>query len=218
VVVHNGVDVDRFRPASPDQRARARAALSIPPDAPAIGTVCRLDPMKGVLHLLEAFLRVRERVPRAVLVVAGDGSQRQTLIDAAEAAGASASVRILGYCEDVPAVHAALDVFATFSRVEGFGLANAEAMAAGLPVVATDVPGTREVIEAGRTGLLFPYGDWAAGAEALTSLIEAPERAQALARAGRAHTQERWSIQQRDEAMRKFFELALGTPTTLPLS
>ena len=84
-------------------------------------------------------------------------------------------MRILGHRLDARLVYWALDIFTLFSKAEGFCKPTLEAMSAGLPVLATDVPGTREAVASGETGILFPYGDWDAAVELTSSSDEAKE-------------------------------------------
>lgn len=179
-VIHNGIDLTRFAPpADPPSAARAaRARLGLPQDALIVGCVGRLDPQKAPLVLLEAFASLRR--PDAVLVFAGEGPLEGEL--RARASSLGDTVRLLGFRSDVPELLAALDVFCLPSRWEGFGLALAEALAVGLPAVASDVDSLPEVL--GAAGLLVPPDDPQALAGALRRLLEDPaERAALRARA-----------------------------------
>jgi glycosyltransferase involved in cell wall biosynthesis len=211
-VIHNGVDLERFRPPTAAERMNARVDLGLPPEATVIGTVCRLERMKGVLPLVDTFARFHRQHPTSVLVIAGDGTQREALVATAAAAGVAESVRVLGHRRDVRLVDWALDIFTLFSKAEGFGNATLEAMSAGLPVLSTDVPGTREVVAGGETGILFPYGDWDAAVEGLTALASSSDQAMALGCKGRARAERFWSIQRRDEAMVAFLRRVFNDP------
>jgi sugar transferase (PEP-CTERM/EpsH1 system associated) len=148
--IRNGVDTVRF---SPGGRQDARAVLGIGPESLVFGTVGRLDPVKDQVGLLEAFGRLANE-PRAVLVIAGDGPCRPALEAKVAALGLRGRVRLLGEREDVPAVLAAIDVFVLSSVGEGMSNAILEAMATGLPVVATRVGGNPELVVDGTTGFL----------------------------------------------------------------
>jgi glycosyltransferase involved in cell wall biosynthesis len=159
-VIHNGIDAERFARADP-------AALPVPPGALVIGFVGRFDDRKGILDLARAWPAVADALPEACLVLAGKGPEearvRGMLADAPR-------VRWLGFRGDVPQVLRAIDVLAVPSHWEGFGLVAAEALAAGVPVVAANASSLPEIVRDGREGLLVPPEDPAALAAALVRL------------------------------------------------
>ena len=157
VVVPNGINVAAYQ-ALPDRR-QARARCGAASAEPVIGTIARLDPQKGLPVLLQAFGILARRCPRAALLIAGAGPDREALEALAVRLGLANRVHMLGFQQDVRPVLAALDVFVLPSRWEGFGLATLEAMAAGLAVVVTDVPGSRDLVEHEQTGLVVPPND-----------------------------------------------------------
>jgi len=175
----NAVDLARFTPG--DRRA-ARARLGIPEEAFVVGTVSRLVPQKTVGDLVEAVARL----PQVTLVVAGDGPDRASVEKRIRTLGVGHRVRLLGARDDVPELLPAFELFALSSRWEGEPIALLEAMAAGLPCVATATGGAREVLDEGEIGVLVPVGDAAAMASAIESLRTDPERRARLALAGRA--------------------------------
>jgi glycosyltransferase involved in cell wall biosynthesis len=183
-VIYNGTDADLFARAEP-------AVLDLLPGAVAVGYVGRLDPEKGTDLLMPAWERVAAAAPEAHLVLAGSGTLEQRL--RAEAA-ALPRVHFLGFRRDVPQLMKAMHIVVVPSRSEAFGNAAAEAMAAGVPVVATRVGGLPEVVDAGRTGLLVPSESPAALADALIALIADPERRRAFGEAGMARVRERFSL------------------------
>ena len=156
VTIRNGVDVARF--AGID-RAAARSLLDLPPNAPVIGTVGRLDPVKNQAGLIRAVTRLRTTHPDAMLVIAGDGAYRAELERLIDTVAPGGNIRLLGERRDIPNVLAALDVFALPSVAEGMSNTILEAMAAGLPVVATAVGGSPELVADGVNGSLVPAGD-----------------------------------------------------------
>jgi len=191
-VVPNGVDVDAFHPGAPDPRVRAD--LGQPGGAPLVGVVCRLDAWKGVDLFLEAAGRLHEMAPSMRFAVVGGAITGQEdhardLERLASRLGLDAFVRFTGWRygpADTPDVFRALDVLVLPSRQpEPFGLVLLEAMASGVPVVATDQGGPREICVPGETGLLVPPADPAALADAVRSLVDDPDRARAMGRAGR---------------------------------
>jgi sugar transferase (PEP-CTERM/EpsH1 system associated) len=147
--IYNGVDTQAFAPLGDGAATRAR--LGVDPHAFVVGTVGRLDPIKDHPSLLAAFARVRADEPGAVLLVVGDGPERERL-----AAAAGPGVRLLGSRTDVPALLRALDVFVLCSHNEGISNTLLEAMATGLPIVATRVGGNPELVRDGESGTLVP--------------------------------------------------------------
>lgn len=146
---------------------RLRSELGLAPDALALGAVARLYRQKGHRFLLSAFQRVSSRFPQAVLLLVGDGPLRQDLQRQCRRAGIADKVRFLGQRSDIPALLAVMDLVLHPALWEGMSNAVMEAMAAGKPVIATDVDGARELIRPGETGWLVAPGD----AEALASQI-----------------------------------------------
>jgi glycosyltransferase involved in cell wall biosynthesis len=139
--------------------------------------------------LLRAFAKVRMQVPEAVLAVVGDGPLRAALETQAEQAGISDAVRFMGDRHDVPRLLTGMDVFALSSASEGYSIALLEACAAGLPIVATDVGGNREIVRDGVNGRLVPAADVAALATALIALLRGGDEAGRMGRAGQSWAQ-----------------------------
>lgn len=155
-VVYNGIDPGR-RPTALD-RAAARDALGLPHDAFVIGTAGRLDPVKRLDVLLQVHTRVVLKHPGTRTVIIGDGPERARLESLAEGLGIAGSVTFAGYRADVRALMSAFDVYLNSSAYEGVSLTILEAMAAGLPVVATPVGGNPEVVVEKETGYLVAGG------------------------------------------------------------
>ena len=149
---------------------------------------------KGHDLLLEAFDRLRGQFPEARLLLVGDGIRRPWVESLARARGLNGWVTFTGFREDVPDLLGAMDCFALAStRTEGVPQSLLQAMAAGVPVVASAVGGIPEAIEDGATGLLVPPGDPGALAAALGSVLKDPESAHRRAAAGRALVAARFS-------------------------
>jgi glycosyltransferase involved in cell wall biosynthesis len=182
-VVRSGIDLSRFD--RPPEREAARAALGLGPTDLAVGMVAALTDHKGHKFLLEAWPQVAAEHPRARLLLAGDGELEDELRGSAARLGIESSVRFLGYHDDVVGLLAALDLFVMSSHLEGLCTSLMDAMAAGLPVVATTAGGIPEVVEDGRTGVLVAPRDPGALAGALCAVLADPDRRAALGRAGR---------------------------------
>lgn len=156
---------------------------STAPRAPTIVCVAGLRREKGHDTLLAAFAIVRERIPEARLVLVGDGPHRAQVEALVRAARLADSVHLAGRAAEIWPHLAGADVFALASPSEALGIAIMEAMAAGLPVVATDVGGIPELVEPGVTGELFPVRDHRELARKLVALLESPERLRAMSAA-----------------------------------
>ncbi|ANQ86738.1 glycosyltransferase [Azoarcus olearius] len=158
--LHNRIDVDAVR-ADVLPRAAARERLGLPQDAYVIGNVGRLHPDKDQATLLRAFARARAALPTGALVaILGKGRLEAKLKAQAAELGIADAVRFLGQVPNARTAFSAFDLFALSSDHEPFGMVLLEAMAAGVPVVATDCGGAPEVV--GDAGALFPLGDDAA--------------------------------------------------------
>ncbi len=177
--IYNGVDTDQYRP-DPLARARVRCELGLAEDAFVAGVVGRLDPIKDHPTLLAAFGRLRAEHPEARLLIIGDGPERARL-----EALAGDGVLFLGDRGDVPELMRALDVFVLPSRNEGISNTILEAMASGLPVVATRVGGNAELVAEGNTGVLLEAGDPIAMGGALRRYASDPPLGRADGTAGR---------------------------------
>jgi glycosyltransferase involved in cell wall biosynthesis len=163
------------------------------PEGPLVGVVARLQPEKGVATFLEAAARVSKFSPETRFLVAGDGPLREELQGLAERLGMEDRVLFLGYRSDARALMELLDVLVVPSMTEGSPLIVLEAMAAGLPVVASDVGGVPDQARHGEEGLLVPPGDPEALAGAMGELLRDPRRARRLGAAGRRRTENGFS-------------------------
>ena len=190
-VIPTGIDVTRFEPRPRDRAIRG--AHGVQDTEQLIVCVGRLDRYKGHDHLLEAFAALARERPRARLLLVGDGRFREALTARARSAGLAERVRFSGAVGDVRPALAAADVFVQASDEEGLPGAVLEAMAMGLPVVATDVGGTREAVNDGVTGLLVPARDAAALTAAVTRLLDDPGLAARFGSFGRKRVADEFS-------------------------
>jgi glycosyltransferase involved in cell wall biosynthesis len=207
--IRNGVDISRFGRVS---RGFARKVLDLHGERVAV-TVGRLVPVKDHMTLLESMAISRRRNVDAVLAIAGDGPLRSALEARASALGLSGSVRFLGHRPDVEIVLAAADVFVMSSESEGLSNTVLEAMASALPVAATRVGGTDEMVLDGCTGLLVDPHSPEALAAALSTLFENPDRARAMGAAGRARAESEFSL---PGMIRRYETLYRETMTNTP--
>lgn len=166
-VVHNGIELDRFRRSHDEARARLEREFAIPPDVPIIATVAVLRPKKGI----EVLLAAAKRVPRAHFLVVGDGPKREEWTALARELGVADRIHWAGFRNDVDALLAGCDLFVHPSLDDAFPTVLLEAMAAGLPVVASRVGGIPEIVTPGVTGELVPPNDPAALARAIGAVL-----------------------------------------------
>jgi L-malate glycosyltransferase len=182
-VIPNGVDLGSF--ARPSRRGAIQTII----------TVANLRPEKSHETLLAAAAMLLRGSPNLRFRIVGDGPRRLELARLAATAGISRQVEFLGHREDVPALLAEADVFVLPSRSEAFPNGAIEAMAAGLPVVASATGGLLDLVQSGTTGILVPPGDAAALTAALRSLIDDPARARAMGESARQFVQQRYSFE-----------------------
>jgi len=195
VTIYNGVPTLQF-PSPDTARSHLREALHIPSESIIALTTGRLHPDKGHADLIPAVARLITRNPHLHFVWAGDGEQRQYLEQQLRNQELTSHVHLLGSRADIPDLLAASDLFVMPSHWEGASLAILEAMSAGLPVIATAVGGTPELISDGETGLLVPPREPDVMAHTLLTLLEQPERAARLGQNGRQRVAERFTIAQ----------------------
>lgn len=185
VAVPNGIHVDRFAPASAQERQSLQAALGVPAGTRLAGFVGRLTWAKDHATLIRAFRLVRERLPDTALVLIGDGPLRAGLETLAQAEGIADRVFFLGDRNDIHALLRGLDLFVMSSVTEGYSIALLEACASALPIVATRVGGNAEIVRDGVNGTLVAAGEPAALAAAMSEILGDEERARAMGQAGR---------------------------------
>jgi glycosyltransferase involved in cell wall biosynthesis len=196
IVICNGIDAGRFPILTPEARTTARRHLGVPADVPVLGAVGRLHPQKGLPDLLSAFQVLKSPRPKAHLLIVGDGECRVDLGRQVQQRHLAGAVTFTGQRDDVPQLLALMDVFVLASHWEGLPNVVLEAMAAGLPVVATTVGGTPEVVVDGVTGFLVPPRDPEALADAILRLLRDPDLRRRMGEAGRARVAEHFSVEQ----------------------
>lgn len=193
-VIRNGIDPAGLAVPA-DTRDRTRAALGLGPADRMLLVLARLSPQKDLPTFLAALALARREQPGLVTRIAGSGPLGDALRAQAAGLGLGPACAWLGQRDDVPALLAAADALVLSSRWEGLPISVLEAMAAGLPVVATRVDGTAEAVVDGATGWLVPPGDPAALAEALRALARDPDEAARRGRAGRARVEAEFSVE-----------------------
>ena len=214
--IHNGVDDLRFHPA-PGARALVAGGPFADPSLFVVGTVGRMQTVKAQTHLAHAFVRALQMQPqqreRLRLIMVGEGplrAQAQAILDAG---GAGPLAWLPGERADVPDVMQGLDCFVLPSQAEGISNTILEAMAAGLPVLATDVGGNAELVLDGETGALVPPGDVQALADGLLRMANDRVCAAAMGRAGRARVEQHFSLPAMVAGYRSLYQRLLAQRT-----
>ena len=199
-VVHEGIELAPWQGLL-ERRTPARRTLAIADDALVLCCPATLRPRKGQRALIRAFAGVARRFPTALLVLAGEGSDLESLRRLVAELGLTGRVHIPGAVRPVADLYAASDVFCLASTHEGLANACLEASAAGLPCVVTAAGGLPEIVVDGTTGCVVPIGDEAALALALEALLASPELRARFGTAGALRTAERFSAARSAEGM-----------------
>jgi hypothetical protein len=207
--IHNFVDTARFVPSA-DARMQTRDSLGIPRDVPLIGSIARIDQQKDPLAVARVFARIQQQLPDAHLLYVGRGPLEGQLAAEVRRLGISERVRFAGFSRDVSRIYPALDVHLLLSLREGFGISSAEAMSCGVPVVATDVPGTRDVLHGREGGVLVQLADEEAACRAVLDLLRSPQECRARGESGRATAIAEFSKPRWQSAIRHFYDNMLG--------
>jgi glycosyltransferase involved in cell wall biosynthesis len=210
--VRYGIDAARFRDVLVDQ-AEQRAALSVPLGASLVTTICRLYRPRDFGTLLSAFARVRAELPSAHLLIVGDGPYRERIESLIEDLNLVPHVTMAGFRRDTPEVLATSDIFVLSTAMwEGLPLTILEAMASGLPVVASDVGGIREEVVDHETGIVVPPKDTAALYQSLLGLLANKGKARAMGQRGQERVFEYFTLERMGRETMAVYEGLTGQP------
>ncbi len=213
-VIRNAIDAARFAEADPDARLALQRMFAVPRSLLVVA-VGRLSPEKGFDQLITAARRVADDLPGVGFVLIGDGPHRAALEERVGAAGLEAHVVLAGFRTDVDRLMQGADVLAQSSYTEGLPNVVLEACAAGIPVVATDVGGTGEVVRDGVSGFLVPPGDADALASRLLDVLRSPELRRSMGAHGRNVVRTEFSFaHQCAQYVELFASLAAGATAT----
>jgi glycosyltransferase involved in cell wall biosynthesis len=199
-VLHNAVDLNLFHSMDGPEISRGRDRIMI-------GSVGRLHTSKGHETLLRSMPYVKQRFPGARLTIVGTGREKDNLEKLSARLGISSEVDFLGAKKpsQIPRLLRTLDLFVLASNWEGFGLAAVEAMASGLPVVATDVGGLPEIVVDGRTGFLVPPGKPRMLADKVVHLLQNPELCRQMGKQGRRRAETLFSLEDMVERLEAIY-------------
>ncbi len=211
IVIPNAIEP--VQPVSPAEAASWRRQMGIPTEVPLLGIVARLTEQKGISYLLQALTqltRTNELSPHCVIV--GEGVLRPALERERDRLGLRQQVHFLGHRRDIPQILSALDLFVLPSLYEGLSLALLEAMSAGVPVVATQVAGSQEIIVNGENGILVPPQDATALAVAISRTLQQPKKTAKMATRGKESILRRFTIDAIARQYEALYARLLGRP------
>ncbi len=210
-VVHNGLDLDRFSLDPTFSPPEWRTRLGLPATGRRFVTLVAnlIHPIKDHGTFLRAARLVRRAVPDAAFAIAGDGPLREATRRQAEECGVAADVFFLGKCAAIPQLLALSDIGVLCSRAEGFSNAILEYMAAGRPVVATDVGGAAEAVIEGESGYLVPPGADVLLASRIITLLQNPKLARRMGRKGREIVERKFSCDAQVTSTRTIYDRLL---------
>jgi glycosyltransferase involved in cell wall biosynthesis len=213
VVVYDGIEFGIFE--SVRARASIRSELGIPADAPLIGEVGRVSEIKGYEDFVLAAAIVKKAVPDAAFIGVGgrtkpDADYEQKMLQLIDSENLQGSFRLIDFREDISDIMSALDLLVLPSRSEALGRVLIEAMAAGKPVIGTQIGGIPEVIEDGVTGLVVPPRSPDALAQAIIKILRDPNLAYRIGTAGREQGKVRFSLERHVAEVQRVYERLLG--------
>jgi glycosyltransferase involved in cell wall biosynthesis len=210
VTIASGIDMARFDPSRCDGRM-VRRELNIGPSEPVVVMVAILRHDKGHYYFVHAAAEVLKNIPAAKFLIVGDGPQKDNIRRYIRELGLGRSVLMTGLRKDIPDVLAASSLYVIPSLREGMGQSTMEAMAMGLPVIASNVGGLPELVKDGETGLLVPPADMTALAGAMKRLLEDQKRASVLAERGKDYVRNTYAIGRTvDRTLDLYLELLYG--------
>lgn len=203
-VIPNSVDLKRYGRVV--DRASIRSELGLSPEHQVFAVVATFKKQKGHKYMIEAAALIIHNFPNLRLLFIGDGELRRELEDQVRVSGMQNHVKFLGLRSDVPDLLSASDYFVLPSLWEGLPVSLIEAMASGLPVIATQVSGTKEVMINNRTGLLVTPGNVDELREAILRFLNHPDEARQMGKAARKRVEENFGAEQQAEAYLSLFE------------
>lgn len=193
-VVSNGIDVNRFKEEIKTQREQIKKGLGLS-DGPVIGIVARLSEEKGHIYLIEAMRIVVDEIPKAQLLIVGDGRMKETLVNLTKAKGLENNIFFLPSVRDTKIPLSVMDIFVLPSLKEGLGLALMEAMASGICVIGSDIGGIRSLIQDGYNGRLVKPMNSPALTNAIIELLQDEDRRESFGREAQTFISQNFSLE-----------------------
>jgi len=207
--IYSGIDLNKFK-KGPLVAARVREEFSIKEEDVLLGTVARLDPIKGCEYLVDAMKFILQKYPNTKLILVGDGSERKTLEEKCRSYGIDKNVIFAGQRDDVSDILSALDIFILPSLNEGMGRVILEAMACEIPIVASRTGGIPELIEDSEHGLLVSPKDTESLECAIMFLISDKSRAQRMAKKAKKMVTEKFSVDKMVDDIESLYKVLIS--------
>ncbi len=204
VVIHNGIELTRY--AKNLTGVALHRELGISTNTPLVAVFARLNELKGIEYFLKAVASLIQRFKNVKFLIVGDGASRAELEKYAQTLGLAEHVVFLGFRLDVPALLSEISVSVLPTLSEGLSNSLLEAMAAGVPVVATSVGGNPEIVDGGQTGLLVPPRDSEALALAIAQLLDQPQLGKRFGLAGKERVSKRFALDRMTRATERLYE------------
>lgn len=208
IKIPNGIELDKICPNK--AYSGVEKTLGISQGDFVVGAVGRLVWAKGFPYLIDAFRTVKKTLPKAKLIIAGEGPMKGALINRVKQAGLTESVKFLGFIKDIPSLMTGFDVLVIPSLSEGFPMITLEGMAMAKPIVATGLPGILEQIENGRTGIIVPLRDSAPLGGAIIDLLMNKDKARRLGQGARRYVVENFSVEKMIAKTEQVYQALLG--------
>lgn len=208
VMVRNAIPFEQFY--VPELRAACRQELGLPENSIVLGYTGRIQKVKRIDLLLQAFSQISGAYPQTRLVLVGDGEAKSQLESYAAASGIANKITWTGFRKDIPRILAAMDIYVQTSSNEGLSLSILEAMAAGKPIVATNVGGNSEIIKNEVSGLLIPNGTIDEIVKAISKLLDHPQLREHLSSEGLKLIQKDFSLDSMVGGYRKLYESVIS--------
>ncbi len=212
--IYYGLEARPADPLATQRREIRHREWQIEPGGPVVGSICRLIEQKGIGYALEAFARIRQCIPSAHYVIAGDGRLRCALVEQARSLGLEGCTHFLGWQNHPDDLYDCFDVFLSPSLWEGFGLVLLEAMSHRLPIVTTNTSAMPEIVVEGETGYLVPPADSEALVEPLTRLLTERNLARRMGEAGRMRLETVFSVEKMVSETIRFYRSVVESPST----
>lgn len=204
-VIHNFVDTNRFNPGQLSNND-IKKQLGIPASAFVIGSVARLVTQKYPEFILEVFSKVVEVNPDVVLVFVGDGPLKAKIKAMTATKGLGNKVFFASFSSSIEDYFSIFDLHLLASRFEGFGIVTAEAMACGVPVMGSNVAGTKDILASSNAGVLYPFDDHEQATSILLDLINDPDKLQIMSTAGPLEVEKRFTRNLWVEKINNFYK------------
>lgn len=204
-VIYNPVDIHKFVP-SKQARRDGRIRLGIPDNAIVLGVVGRLDEQKRPELFIDVFAALKQEFPDLFLLFIGQGNLEVQCRKKVADLGLEQFIQFIGFQRDIQNILPILDLHVLLSSLEGFGIATVEAMACGIPVIATDVPGSRDILRNSHAGLLVPKDNFPQIVECLRSLILDEGKRRFMAQYGPVEAKQRFSSEIIEKKLENFYQ------------